>query len=211
MRHRWKSNSSGWDKPRHRSFMFFFEFRREFENKFLKHFRILSASTYMWPVHKNLEAKNPGAAAPLHMLENWLCKTGPKNRSFGFGFCSGAPTEYKKRYSTQLHILLFFIYFEARRRNKLAIEVVPFSNSVPMWAACLVHSSTNWQCTCAWSSGAVHSVFLIDVYLDLESPGGSGFWVGESRMVTEGNKEGVSLRASGSRGGRVLTQEEGSK
>jgi hypothetical protein len=64
---------------------------------------------------------------------------------------------------------------------------------------------------CAGSSGAVHSVFLIDVYLDLESPRGSGFWVGEGRRVTEGNKEGVSLRASGSRGGRVLTQEEGSK
>ncbi len=28
---------------------------------------------------------------------------------------------------------------------------------------------------CAGSSGAVHSVFLIDVYLDLENPGGSGF------------------------------------
>jgi hypothetical protein len=37
---------------------------------------------------------------------------------------------------------------------------------------------------CAGSSGAVHSVFLIDVYLDLENPGGSGFWVGENRRVT---------------------------
>jgi hypothetical protein len=43
---------------------------------------------------------------------------------------------------------------------------------------------------CARSSGAVHSVFLIDVYLDLENPGGSGFWVGENRRVTEGNREG---------------------
>ncbi len=43
---------------------------------------------------------------------------------------------------------------------------------------------------CAGSSGAVHSVFLIDVYLDLENPGGSGFWVGENRRVTEGNREG---------------------
>ncbi len=64
---------------------------------------------------------------------------------------------------------------------------------------------------CFGSSGAVHSVFLIDVYLVLESPRGSGFWVGEGGRVTEGNKEGVSLQASGSRGGRVLTQEEGSK
>jgi hypothetical protein len=39
---------------------------------------------------------------------------------------------------------------------------------------------------CAGSSGAVHSVFLINVYLDLENPGGSGFWVGENRRVTEG-------------------------
>ncbi len=64
---------------------------------------------------------------------------------------------------------------------------------------------------CAGSSGAVHSVFLIDVYLDLENPRGSGFWVGENRRVAEGNKGGVSFRASGSRGGRILTQKEGSK
>ncbi len=37
--------------------------------------------------------------------------------------------------------------------------------------------------SCAGSSGAVHSVFLIDVYLDLENPGGSGFWVGENGWV----------------------------
>jgi hypothetical protein len=43
---------------------------------------------------------------------------------------------------------------------------------------------------CAGSSGAVHSVFLIDVYLHLENPGGSGFWVGENRGVIGGNKEG---------------------
>ncbi len=43
---------------------------------------------------------------------------------------------------------------------------------------------------CSGSSGAVHSVFLIDVYLDLENPGGSGFWVGENRRVIGGNKEG---------------------
>jgi hypothetical protein len=43
--------------------------------------------------------------------------------------------------------------------------------------------------SCAGSSGAVHSVFLIDVYLDLKNPGGSGFWVGENRRVVGGNKE----------------------
>ncbi len=43
---------------------------------------------------------------------------------------------------------------------------------------------------CAGSSGAVHSVFLINVYLDLENPGGSGFWVGENRRITEGNRKG---------------------
>jgi hypothetical protein len=63
---------------------------------------------------------------------------------------------------------------------------------------------------CARSSGAVHSVLLINVYLDLENPGGSGFWVGENRRVTEGT-EWVSLQAPGSRGGRILTQKEGSK
>ncbi len=50
---------------------------------------------------------------------------------------------------------------------------------------------------CAGSSGAVHNVVLIDVYLDLENPGGSGFWVGKDGWVTEGT-ERVSLRASGS-------------
>ncbi len=39
-------------------------------------------------------------------------------------------------------------------------------------------------------------------------PRGSGFWVGENRWVTEGTKR-VSLRASGSRGGRILTQQGG--
>ncbi len=43
---------------------------------------------------------------------------------------------------------------------------------------------------CAGSSGIVQSVFLIDVYLDLENPGGSGFRVGDSRRVIEGNKGG---------------------
>jgi hypothetical protein len=33
-------------------------------------------------------------------------------------------------------------------------------------------------CRCAGSSGAVHNVVLIDVYLDLENPGGPGFWGG---------------------------------
>jgi hypothetical protein len=50
---------------------------------------------------------------------------------------------------------------------------------------------------CAGSSEAVHNVVLIDVYLDLENPGGSGFWVRKDGWVTEGT-ERVSLRASGS-------------
>jgi hypothetical protein len=52
------------------------------------------------------------------------------------------------------------------------------------------HFPTLKQNRCAGSSGAVHSVFLIDVYLDLENPGGSGFWVGENGRVVGGNKEG---------------------
>ncbi len=44
-------------------------------------------------------------------------------------------------------------------------------------------------CNCAGSSGVVHSVFLIDVYLDLENPGGSGFRVGVNRRVIGGNTE----------------------
>jgi hypothetical protein len=48
----------------------------------------------------------------------------------------------------------------------------------------------------------------MNVYLDLETPGGSGFWVKGNRWVTEGTKR-VSLRATGSRGGRILTQQGG--
>ncbi len=60
------------------------------------------------------------------------------------------------------------------------------------------------------SSGAVHSVFLINVYLDLESPGGSGFgWGRIEGLLRETGR--VSLQASGNRGGRILTQKEGSK
>jgi hypothetical protein len=40
------------------------------------------------------------------------------------------------------------------------------------------------------------------------NPGGSGFWVKGNRWVTEGTKR-VSLRATGSRGGRILTQQGG--
>jgi hypothetical protein len=49
------------------------------------------------------------------------------------------------------------------------------------WHASISHS-------CAGPSGIVHSVFLINVYLDLENPGGSEFWVGDSKGVVEGNK-----------------------
>jgi hypothetical protein len=44
---------------------------------------------------------------------------------------------------------------------------------------------------CAGSSGAVHSVFLINVYLDLENPGGSGFWVGRIDGLLRGQKGSV--------------------
>jgi hypothetical protein len=46
--------------------------------------------------------------------------------------------------------------------------------------------------SCSGSSGAVHSVFLIDVYLDLESPRGSGFWVGRAEgLLRETKRESV--------------------
>ena len=63
---------------------------------------------------------------------------------------------------------------------------------------------------CAGSSGAVHSVFLINVYLDLENPGGRDFGWGRIEGLLRGT-ERVSLQAPGSRGGRILTQKEGSK
>ncbi len=46
------------------------------------------------------------------------------------------------------------------------------------------------QKKCAGSSGAVHSLFLINVYLDLENPGGRDFgW---------GSKEGLLREQKGS-------------
>ncbi len=44
---------------------------------------------------------------------------------------------------------------------------------------------------CAGSSGAVHNVVLINVYLDLENPGGSGFWWGGMDGLLRGQKGSV--------------------
>jgi hypothetical protein len=54
----------------------------------------------------------------------------------------------------------------------------------------------------------VHNVILIECIFGSGNPRGSGFWVKESRWATEGTK-GVSLRATGSRGGQILTQQGG--
>ncbi len=48
----------------------------------------------------------------------------------------------------------------------------------------------------------------MNVYLDLENPGGSGFWGGGVYEPSEGNGE-VSLRATWIRGGRILFQQGG--
>jgi hypothetical protein len=48
----------------------------------------------------------------------------------------------------------------------------------------------------------------MNVYLDLENPGGSGFWGGRVYEPGEGNGE-VSLRATWIRGGRILSQQGG--
>jgi hypothetical protein len=50
--------------------------------------------------------------------------------------------------------------------------------------------------------GWVRNVVLIIVYLDLEKPRESGFWVG-------GYMGQVSLRATWERGGRILSQQGG--
>ncbi len=54
----------------------------------------------------------------------------------------------------------------------------------------------------------VHNVILIKCIFRSGNPGGSGFWVKGSSWATERTK-GVSLRATGSRGGRILTQQGG--
>ncbi len=54
----------------------------------------------------------------------------------------------------------------------------------------------------------VHNVILIECIFRSGNPRGSGFWVKGNRWVTEGTK-GVSLRATGSRGGRILTRQGG--
>jgi hypothetical protein len=56
--------------------------------------------------------------------------------------------------------------------------------------------------------GRVRNVVLMNVYLDLENSGGSGFWVGGVYEPGEGNGE-VSLRATWERGGRILSQQGG--
>jgi hypothetical protein len=54
----------------------------------------------------------------------------------------------------------------------------------------------------------VRNVVLMNVYLELENPGGSGFWSGGVYEPCEGNGE-VSLRATWVRGGRILSQQGG--
>jgi hypothetical protein len=54
----------------------------------------------------------------------------------------------------------------------------------------------------------VRIAVLMNVYLDLENPGGSGFWVGGVYEPGEGNGE-VSLRATWEGGGRILSQQGG--
>jgi hypothetical protein len=53
--------------------------------------------------------------------------------------------------------------------------------------------------------GRVRNVVLMNVYLDLGNPGGSGFWGKGVYEPGEGNGE-VSLRATWERGGRILSQ-----
>jgi hypothetical protein len=54
----------------------------------------------------------------------------------------------------------------------------------------------------------VHNVILKECIFRSGNPRGSGFWVKGNRWATEGTK-GVSLRATGSRGGRILTRQGG--
>jgi hypothetical protein len=55
--------------------------------------------------------------------------------------------------------------------------------------------------------GWVRNVVLMNVYLDLENPRGSGFRVGAT--WTKRGKWGVSLRATWEPGGRILSQQGG--
>jgi hypothetical protein len=57
----------------------------------------------------------------------------------------------------------------------------------------LAHVSTNiFSEFSVWDHlEAVHSVSLINVYLDLGNPGGSGFWVREHRWGTRGQRGSV--------------------
>jgi hypothetical protein len=54
----------------------------------------------------------------------------------------------------------------------------------------------------------VHNVILIEYIFGSGKPQGSGFWARGAHGYWE-NKGGVSLRATGSRGGRILTQQGG--
>ncbi len=54
----------------------------------------------------------------------------------------------------------------------------------------------------------VRIAVLMNVYLDLENPGGLGFWVGGYMNQVKEMGE-VSLRATWERGGRILSQQGG--
>ncbi len=54
----------------------------------------------------------------------------------------------------------------------------------------------------------IRDVVLMNVYLELGNPGGSGFWNEGAYEQGEGNGE-ISLRATWERGGRILSQQGG--
>jgi hypothetical protein len=136
----------------------------------------------------------------LLLLDVWRAR--PRSRLADRDGRNRIGTRFVKGLSEQM---LNLCYFHHSTPSGLAFPAFKGTLAWDVWALHFFH-----QKYCAGSSGAVHSVFLMNVYLDLENPGGSGFWVGENRRVT-GGTERVSLQAPGSRGGRILTPKEGSK
>ncbi len=54
----------------------------------------------------------------------------------------------------------------------------------------------------------VHDAVLMNVYLEVRNPGGSGFWDWGAYEQEKGNGE-FSLQAIGDQGGQILSQQGG--
>jgi hypothetical protein len=112
---------------------------------------------------------------------------GPKKRAFSLKECAGC--NFSPKQMKLCTLILCYIYFKDKIFGSLNAKI--FTNTIS------VHKHMGW----------VRNVVLMNVYLGLENPRGSGFRV--RGHMGRWEMKGVSLRATRERGGRILSQQGG--